>query len=149
MELEIFEFFTVPFTSWFSLLVIILLLTISSMHNELYHSSHVLVHYLQADTAGQRGFRRRCLDFDVARRKSFGSMGGRKSLGSRLKDCSGIDGNNTSVLGDGMRPASDATRTRVQIHVDASRTATDSVMHTGGESCTIFTYNRTSCLQIL
>ncbi|XP_024400757.1 uncharacterized protein [Physcomitrium patens] len=86
----------------------------------------------RADTAGQRGFRRRCLDFDVARRKSFGSMGGRKSLGSRLKDCSGIDGNNTSVLGDGMRPASDATRTRVQIHVDASRTATDSVMHTGG-----------------
>lgn len=54
--------------------------------------------YVQVDTVGQRGFRRRCLDFDAsgARRKSLGSMGNRKSLGSRLKDSGG-----SSTIADG------------------------------------------------
>lgn len=70
----------------------------------------------QADTTGQRGFRRRCLDFDasVARRKSLGSMGGRKSLGSRFKDSGGSsspadDSNPSSVLTDRVAATSDAT----------------------------------------
>lgn len=69
--------------------------------------------YLQVDNAGQRGFRRRCLDFDasVARRKSLGSMGGRKSLGSRLKDCSGssIADDNSLSSGFAKVATSDAT----------------------------------------
>lgn len=106
----------------------------------------MLVHYLQADTTGQRGIRRRCLDFDAsgARRKSLGSMGGRKSLGSRLKDCSGTtanDGQNTSsVLGDAEPTTSDATASRVLTPSnnfpnanDSSRTDSDSGTHFSGE----------------
>lgn len=67
----------------------------------------------KVDNAGQRGFRRRCLDFDasVARRKSLGSMGGRKSLGSRLKDCSGssIADDNSLSSGFAKVATSDAT----------------------------------------
>jgi hypothetical protein len=61
-------------------------------------SDQLWLSYVQVDTVGQRGFRRRCLDFDAsgARRKSLGSMGNRKSLGSRLKDSGG-----SSTIADG------------------------------------------------
>nr|XP_024383711.1 uncharacterized protein LOC112286236 isoform X3 [Physcomitrium patens] len=75
----------------------------------------------QANTSKQRGFRRRCLDFDVARRKSFGITSGREFLDSRLKDCSGTDGNKTSsVLSDVGAANLDATTSEVQAVGDDS-----------------------------
>ncbi|KAG0566023.1 hypothetical protein KC19_7G032300 [Ceratodon purpureus] len=64
----------------------------------------------RGDGIGQRGIRRRCLDFDasVARRKSLGSIGGRKGVGSRLKDCSvssAADGSNAGFLVGDVVPA--------------------------------------------
>lgn len=88
---------------------------------------------VQADTTGQRGIRRRCLDFDAsgARRKSLGSMGGRKSLGSRLKDCSVNDGNNDTVLGDGVP---DPTASRVLTPLNNFSNTNDSSDFKGEDS---------------
>lgn len=101
---------------------------------------------MQGDSSGQRGFSRRCLDIDasVARRKSLGSMGGRKPVGSRLKDCSGSiagDGSNADcVVGDVVPATPDGPSGRVQARAsglansnDSSRAESDSGTHTRGE----------------
>uniref|UniRef100_A0A7I4EMG6 CRC domain-containing protein n=1 Tax=Physcomitrium patens TaxID=3218 RepID=A0A7I4EMG6_PHYPA len=114
----------------------------------------------RVDNAGQRGFRRRCLDFDasVARRKSLGSMSGRKSLGSRLKDCSGIsvaDDSNVSGFGDVAPASSDATTTRVRAPPndfsnsnDTSRVDSDSGLHTRGSPVCADTFGTTAKLPL-
>ncbi|KAG0609999.1 hypothetical protein M758_7G031100 [Ceratodon purpureus] len=101
----------------------------------------------RGDSSGQRGFRRRCLDFDasVARRKSLGSIGGRKAVGSRLKDCSGStvadDSSAGCVVGDAVPATPDGNSGKAQGRVDdfinsndSSRVASESGTYTRGVS---------------
>ena len=101
---------------------------------------------VQGDGIGQRGIRRRCLDFDasVARRKSLGSIGGRKGVGSRLKDCSvssAADGSNAGFLvGDVVPAVPDVSSGGVEARAsavanwnDIPRAESDSGAQTRGE----------------
>lgn len=94
----------------------------------------IIAGFLQVDTAGQRGFRRRCLDFDAsgARRRSLGS---KKPTGSRLKECSGttvvINNDESPVLGNVIP---DATASRLEDNSSNANGTSDSGSHPRGES---------------